>query len=232
MKKPLIFERDMNTRMKDDDQSKKVECIARHTLDSTSHAEYYFSSGTNRLYDMQFRTVFSNLNLDDISNQKINALDIGCSGGRYTAALLNMGVDTVGLDTANNALLYASNKINAKFICASDLPFKKGSFDLVLCINLLQHFTDDIVENILEEINDVIKPGGILISDVKNALNPVLYLSFKKHSGYCTYNSRTTKQMTKLSEKHGFKVIKKKGVLIPITLFAPFVILFARKEGK
>jgi SAM-dependent methyltransferase len=211
-----------------------LKCIARHTLEKTSYAEYYASFGTNRLYDMQFRTVFSNLNLDSISNQKINALDIGCSGGRYTSALLKMGTDTVGLDTAINALLYASNKINATFICgsATDLPFKKGSFDLVLCVNLLHHFTDDINEHIFREINNVIKSGGICIFDVKNALNPVLYLSYKKHSDYCTYKSRTTKQMTKLIEKHGFKVIQKKGVLIPITLFAPFVIVFARKEGK
>lgn len=213
---------------------KEVELIARHTLDNTSIAEYYFSSGTNRLYDMQFRTVFSNLNLDDISNIKINALDIACSGGRYTNALLNMGADTAGLDTSINPLLYASNKIDAKFIRASatDLPFKKESFDLVLCINLLHHFTDNIFENIFEEITDVIKPGGIFIFEVRNALNPVLYISYKKHSGYCTYKPRTTKQMTKLIEKYDFKVIKKKGVLIPITLFAPFVVIFAKKEEK
>jgi hypothetical protein len=36
--------------------------------------------------------------------------------------------------------------------------------------------------------------------------------------------------MAKLVEKHGFLVIKKKGILFPITLFAPYVVVFGRKE--
>ena len=31
--------------------------------------------------------------------------------------------------------------------------------------------------------------------------------------------------------KHGFEVIKKKGILFPITVFAPYVVAFGRKRG-
>jgi len=36
--------------------------------------------------------------------------------------------------------------------------------------------------------------------------------------------------MTKLIESNGLTIIKKKGILLPITLFAPFVVVFAKKE--
>ena len=38
------------------------------------------------------------------------------------------------------------------------------------------------------------------------------------------------RDMAELVEKHGFEVIKKKGILFPVAVLAPFVIVFARKE--
>jgi ubiquinone/menaquinone biosynthesis C-methylase UbiE len=219
--------------MKDESQ-RRIENIAK-TYDSIETAERYFSSGVNRLYDLQFKTVVSILKSSHISNQGTKALDIGCSGGRYTNTLVSMGIDTIGIDTAINPLIYASKRIDAPFIRASvlDLPFEEESFDLVLCINLLSNFTDEYLEKILIQISNVIKPGGILVFDVKNKLNPILYLAYKKNDSVnFTLKARTTKQMIKLIEKHGFEVIKKKGVLSPIVTFAPFVIVFVRKEEK
>lgn len=103
------------------------EKIKRHTLDSTDSAEYYFTCGANRLYDIQFNTVISNLNFDTDTNKKrIKALDIGCSGGRYALALANIGLEVVGIDTAIKPLIFASMNINANFVRASvtKLPFK------------------------------------------------------------------------------------------------------------
>lgn len=74
------------------------------------------------------------------------------------------------------------------------------------------------------------KPGGIFVFDVKNKLNPYLWHRYKKRNRVkFTLKARTTKQMAKLVKKHGFEVIKKKGIYLPITLFAPFVVVFGRK---
>lgn len=148
--------------------------------------------------------------------------------------LVNNGIDAVGIDTGINLLKYASERIDAKFIRArvADLPFKRDSFDLVICIELLHHFEDEVLEVVLEEISEVIKPRGIFVFDVKNKMNPYLRHRYKKGDSVgFTLKARTSRMMAKLVEKYGFEVVKKKGILFPITLFAPFVVAFAKKRG-
>ena len=220
------------------DNSKRVENIAK-AYDSIDTAERFSRNRPpanmfDRIRDKEFQTTFSNLNFDELPSNKPKALDIGVGGGRYSMYLTNDGIETVGIDTGFNLLKYASERIDASFTHASvtDLPFKKDSFDLVICIELLHHFTDNVLEQALDEIRDVVKPGGIFIFDVKNKLNPVMWYKYKKEGSVkFTLKVRTTKQMIKLVGERGFEVIKKKGVLFPITLFAPFVVVFVRKEG-
>lgn len=218
-------------------QDERVSHIAKH-YDSINAAERFSRSSppaniSDRIRDKEFQTTFSNLDLDELSSNKPKALDIGIGGGRYTMYLTNNGIETVGIDTGINPLKYASERVDANFIRASatDLPFKKESFELVICIELLHHFEDEILEKVLEEISDVIKRGGIFVFDVKNKRNPVLWYEYKKENSIeFTLKVRTTREMIKLVENHGFEVIKKKGILFPLTLFAPFVIVFGRRE--
>ena len=218
-------------------QDKRISHIAK-AYDSISFAERCFScedlkNMRDRISHKQFLTVFSNLNLDLPSNKPV-ALDIGCSSGRYVMGLKDKGFEAVGIDTAGIPLKYASERVNAKFIRASatDLPFKKECFDLVICIELLHHFEEKVLEKALEEISDVIKPGGIFVFDVKNKINPVMWYKYKKGNNVeFTLKARTIREMAKLVEKHGFDIIKKKGILFPITSFAPFVVVFVRKEA-
>ena len=142
-------------------------------------------------------------------------------------------MDAVGIDTVIIPLKYACERVDATFIRASatNLPFKKKSFDLVICIELLHHFEDEVLERVLEEISAVIKAGGYFIFDVKNKMNPIMWYKYKKEDSVeFTLKARTIREMTKHIEKYGFEVIKKKGILFPITLFAPYVVVFARKS--
>ena len=227
--------------MKEKNQ-KRVENIAKH-YNSINAAERFSRNNPpidmfDKIRDKEFQAVFSNLNFDELPSKEVfqnspKALDIGIGGGRYTMYLVNNGIDAVGIDTGINLLKYASERIDAKFIRASviDLPLKKESFDLVICIELLHHFENEVLEEVLGEINGVIKPGGIFVFDVKNKLNPYLWHRYKKHDRVkFTLKARTTKQMTKLVKKQGFEVITRKGIYLPIALFAPFVVIFARKE--
>jgi ubiquinone/menaquinone biosynthesis C-methylase UbiE len=213
----------------------RVSHIARH-YDDIEHAERYFScveseSMRDRISHKQFLTVLSNLDFDFPSSKPV-ALDIGCSSGRYVRGLKNKEFEAVGIDTAIIPLKYASERVDAKFIGASatDLPFKKESFDLVICIELLHHFEDEVFEKILEEISYVLKHGGIFVFDVKNKTNPVIWYKYKKQDRVeFTLKARTIRKMAELAEKHGFEVIKKKGILFPIALVAPYVVVFGRK---
>ena len=217
-------------------QDKRISHIAK-AYDSISSAERYFScEDSKNMRDMilhkQFLTVSSNLNFDELPSNKPVALDIGCNSGRYAMGLKDKEFEAVGIDTAIIPLKYASERVDGKFIrgSATNLPFKKESFDLVICIELLHHFEDEVLERVFEEISDIIKPKGIFIFDVKNKLNPVIWYRYKnENSVEFTLKARTNREMAKHIENHGFEVIKKKGILFPITMFAPYVVVFGRK---
>lgn len=205
--------------------------------DSITSAERYFNPSldtiSGRIRHSESKIVFKNLDTYCPHTEKIRALDIGCSGGRYVQALLSRGFDTHGLDTGMIPLLYAKEKIKTgNFYQGSvaALPFKKDIFDLVICVELFHHLTDDILNNSLEKIAKIVKPGGVLIFDVKNSLNPIILALYKRHSNIkFTLQTRSIHKMTGLVEQKGFKVIKKKGIYFPIALFAPIVIVFCKK---
>lgn len=217
-------------------QDERISHIARH-YNNADHVKFFSRNNApanmpEKVLDKEFLTVFSNLDFDFPSDKTV-ALDIGCHSGRYIMGLLNNGFNAVGIDTAIIPLKYASEHVDGMFIRASvtDLPFKKERFDLVICIELLHHFEDDVLEKVLEEISGIIKPRGIFVFDVKNKMNPVLWYKYKKRNRIdFTLKARTNRDMAKLIEKHGFEVIKKKGILFPIAMFAPYVVVFGRKE--
>ena len=160
-------------------------------------------------------------------------LDIGCSGGRYIQLFITNGFRPCGVDTSMTALRYADSLFgqNALFSSASatHLPFKEDVFDIVLCIELLHHFDDCYLEKILEDISYLIKPGGTLIFDVRNSLNPVLWHSYRKRDGrHFTLKTRSIFKMVKILKKYGFEVLYTKSLFFPISIFAPYVMLFCK----
>lgn len=163
------------------------------------------------------------------------ALDIGCSGGRYIQLLIMNNLKPYGIDTSKVALNYANSiyQQKAEFINASatDLPFKENAFDAVLCIELLHHLDDDNMEKTIENISTLIKPGGIFICDVRNSLNPLLWYYYRKRDGkYLTLKTRSLFKMIEILKKNDLKVFHKESLFSPITLFAPYVILFCKYE--
>lgn len=222
-------------KLKDDDK-KKVLNIIKH-YDNIEHAERFFRCGTpsnisDRIRDKEFQTVFSNLDFNALPSKKTIAMDIGVGGGRYIMYLVNRDIRAVGIDTGINPLKYASKRIDARFIRASvtDLPFKEETFDLIICIELLHHFSDAVLERVLTQISRVTKAEGIFVFDLKNEFNLPLWYRYKKRdTAEFPKKVRTIHKMEKLVKTAGFEIIKKKGIFFPITLFAPFVVVFARK---
>ncbi|HEY9204711.1 MAG TPA: class I SAM-dependent methyltransferase [Candidatus Methanoperedens sp.] len=99
-----------------------------------------------------------------------NVLDYGCGTG--TAAIEIAGsVKTVnGIDISSKMIEAAKRKTverkvkNIDFAQTTifDEKFKKGSFDVILCFNLL-HLVDD-KPNVMRRINELLKSGGMIIS--------------------------------------------------------------------
>jgi len=95
----------------------------------------------------------------------LRVLDIGCGTGAMSRKLGEFG-QVVSADFSPHALEF-SRRRGLQHLCAADamrLPFRDGSFDAVVALDLLEHLCDD--GKALREFRRVLKPGGRLVASV------------------------------------------------------------------
>jgi 2-polyprenyl-3-methyl-5-hydroxy-6-metoxy-1,4-benzoquinol methylase len=104
-------------------------------------------------------------------------LDVGCGEGRHThAAAMTEGVEAVGLDLDRERVAAAREGFDSEVaevapsrptFCTGDavrLPFADGSFDVVVCSEVLEHLPD--YREAIDELDRVLAPGGTLAVSV------------------------------------------------------------------
>lgn len=96
------------------------------------------------------------------------ALDYGCGPGHMIAQLLERGLECLAADSSPGSIRavnerYAGRKGWGGGVVSGEgrLPFPDGSFDVVLCIETLEHMPDAAGAALLGELRRVMKPGGI-----------------------------------------------------------------------
>lgn len=116
--------------------------------------------------------------LGEPSDKKI--LDLGCGKGRFCRKIKDFGfVNIIGVEPSKELIRIARrNNKDIKFVQASatDLPFGDNEFDILVCIEVLEHIPD--TEKAIKEMKRVLRPGGrILIMD-KNilSLHPLYFI--------------------------------------------------------
>ena len=106
------------------------------------------------------------------------ALDVGCGGGVYTALLAAKNILTVGIDVSKEALQATRAWVNSEgtsesvqlINCSAEfLPFRKESFDLMVCSEVIEHL--DNPRRGIEEISRVLNNEGDIILTVPNVLS-------------------------------------------------------------
>jgi SAM-dependent methyltransferase len=94
----------------------------------------------------------------------LRVLDAGCGGGRTSAWLVEQGAGVVGIDTSEELLRLARDRLpSATFVhgdLAEPLPFEDGSFDVVVS-SLVMHYLRDWAPA-LRELRRVLRPGGVV----------------------------------------------------------------------
>lgn len=149
-------------------------------------------------------------------------LDLGCGEGVLVSKFRNKGYDIIGVD-AN----YESRVVFKRDILATG--FDANSFDIILCLDVLEHLDFESQGKALVEINRILKPGGLLILTVPNLAHFASRISFlflgrlirtaiamERHKG-----DRTAVEYLKMIEKNKFFIKKRKG-LFPTFPFVSF----------
>jgi 2-polyprenyl-3-methyl-5-hydroxy-6-metoxy-1,4-benzoquinol methylase len=105
-------------------------------------------------------------------------LDVGCSSGYLAGPLVEAGATVVGVE------LDPAAAEEARMICTDvllgdvetlELPFEPGSFDVVLCGDLVEHLRNPGAT--LERLQPLLRRGGRLVLTTPNVANWAMRLS-------------------------------------------------------
>lgn len=146
------------------------------------YKDYLSSFGDNAGYhkvirgsrDHYFSKIIRNFFPED---KQSRIIDIGCGRGEFLATLLMHGYNNLyGIDNSEEQVL-ASNLMDLDCIKKAELlqamgGEADGSFDVVITFDVLEHLTRDEIFLVADEVNRILRIGGIWLIHVPNASSP------------------------------------------------------------
>jgi ubiquinone/menaquinone biosynthesis C-methylase UbiE len=104
-------------------------------------------------------------------SKSLKLLDVACGTGTYLEIARKFGANAVGCDISENMIRICKNKgIDNVFVNDYHmLPFKDGTFDLILCINAI-HYSDN-PKVAINEMRRVLSKDGTVLFTYFNNLN-------------------------------------------------------------
>jgi SAM-dependent methyltransferase len=162
-----------------------------------------------------------------LSRENHFLLDAGCGTGGNLVTLKKYG-HAFGIDLSPEALRFCKGSRGIDGLVQGTLeklPFQSNIFDVAISIDVLYHLWIKNDKNALQELNRVLKPGGILI--IQSAAFE--WLRGQHDDVVFTRKRYTKKEITERLIKTGFHI---KFVTYRNTLLFPFVFLTRLWERK
>lgn len=130
-------------------------------------------------------------------------LEVGCGTGGLLGELCGWA-DACGLDVSPEAVGYCRQR-GLRGVCQGSLallPYRDGSFDGVIAVDVLEHLDDD--EGALREMFRVCRPGGLLIATV-----PAFQFLWSRRDEQLHHKRRYTRgEFQKRVAGAGFRVVR------------------------
>lgn len=104
-------------------------------------------------------------------------LDVGCSTGYLARRLREGGATIVGIDADERVAERAGTfceSVHIGDVETMELPFEPGSFDAVVCADLIEHLRDP--QAFLTRVRPLLRPDGRLVLSTPNIANWALRL--------------------------------------------------------
>lgn len=173
-------------------------------MDIEAKTKKYYSRCKERSFSHPVIQEFSKPKLEwimsktNLTNKKV--LEVGAGNGYFSNLLINI-CDLTVIDTSEYQLKL--NSAEKKYLgSVYELPFKKNSFDIVFCSNLLHHLNKP--QDAIDEMKRVAKDKVIILEPNRN--NPILFIGalFIGHERGAIKSSK--KYITKMIKKSGMKI--------------------------
>jgi SAM-dependent methyltransferase len=147
-------------------------------------------------------------------------LDVGCGHGYIHADLCRFGFDVVGVEVAEDVLPFAqaaNPEASYSGYDGKNLPFEDNSFDLALTICVMHHVPPEQWPNFAEEMQRVIRPGGIVVVFEHNPYNPLTRFVVSRNKIDDDAVLLSAKTLRRLLSNAGFSTMQTRNIL-----FTPF----------
>jgi len=145
----------------------------------------------------------------------MSALDYGCGPGFLLQYLLSQGLICYGVDSSskqidliNNDFSNSPNWMGARVAFQPPLPFPDASFDLIICVEVLEHLMPEMQEAIPIEIFRLLKPKGRVLFTAPN--NEDLDKN-KVYCPFCETRFHRRQHLRSLNSKDMFSILKSLG---------------------
>lgn len=121
-------------------------------------------------YTLRWYMYLANLSLALLPNQRV--LEAGSGSGGGIAIFARAGHEAYGVDNSAVAIeksRKAHPEVNFVHQDLFDMQFEKDSFDLIFSSGLIEHFKYPENIRVIRVLNDLLKPGGLLVTVVPNS---------------------------------------------------------------
>ncbi len=121
--------------------------------------------------------------IGEFSAEANTLLDVGCGAGFLSNRLSEEGFEVTGVDLSEESLAVAqrydsTQRVRYEKANAYELPYSDKSFDVVTCMDFLEHVEDP--ERVIRECARVLRPGGVFFYHTFNrsALSEAVIIKF------------------------------------------------------
>ena len=148
-------------------------------------------------YDLERRLsiTFDKLLPQDLTG--VRTLDLGCGSGWFSRRALERGARVTSLDISTSLARMTHYRTQACAVAADAIyaPFASGSFELIVCSEMLEHL--ERPERGVQEIGRLIAPGGTVVLTTPNRrwlwlVNLATKIGLRPYEGYENFLALTS----------------------------------------
>jgi 2-polyprenyl-3-methyl-5-hydroxy-6-metoxy-1,4-benzoquinol methylase len=182
----------------------------------------YFSAQKQKKFSITLRENLFMGELEKLSLNNKNTLEIGCNDGYLLNLLKNKKYKVTGVEPGSSAITAKKSgiKVYKEYFSSNLFKIRKENFDIIICRHLLEHIKN--CDNFILNLKKILSNDGVIALELPNVEYYVKKNSsetfFLQH-----YHYFSTHSVKRLFSQNGMKVVK-------IVNFSGDMIVFAKRK--